>query len=71
MWKVIVALESGKRFPDGQQQAQIFAILMPNHDGIKQDRWQQYQVGVAEIERRTGYNFFNSPTIKAIAERTR
>ncbi|HKX32185.1 MAG TPA: DNA/RNA non-specific endonuclease, partial [Blastocatellia bacterium] len=69
-WKVIIALEKGKSFPDGQEQAQVFAILMPNHDGIKQDRWQQYLVRAAEIERQTGYNLFNSPTIKAIADRT-
>ncbi|HKX30525.1 MAG TPA: DNA/RNA non-specific endonuclease, partial [Blastocatellia bacterium] len=33
-WKVIVALEKGKSFPDGQEQAQVFAILMPNNDSI-------------------------------------
>jgi endonuclease G, mitochondrial len=69
-WKVIIALESGKKFPDGQERAQVFAAIMPNRDGMKQDRWQQYQVTVAEIERRTGYHFFrNSPVIDVIAKR--
>ena len=69
-WKVIIALESGKKFPDGQERAQVFAAIMPNRAGVKQDRWQQYQVTVAEIERRTGYHFFrNSPVIDIIAKR--
>ncbi len=61
-WKVIVALERGKSFPDGQEKAQVFAVIMPNREGIRDDRWQQYQTSVAEIERKTGYRFFkNSP----------
>jgi len=68
-WKIIVALESGKSWPDGQQQAQVFAILMPNHEGIKNDRWQQFQTNVSEIEKKTGYHFFvNAPVIHSIAK---
>jgi len=68
-WKIIVALESGKSWPDGQQQAQVFAILMPNHEGIKNDRWQQFQTSVSEIEKKTGYHFFvNAPVIQSIAK---
>jgi endonuclease G len=69
-WKVIVALAPGKSFPDGQEQAEIVAILMPNHDGIKEDRWQQYQTTVSEIERKTGYRFFkNAPLIESVAKK--
>src|SRR5262249_25970252 len=67
-WKVVVALERGKSFPEGEEKAQVFAILMPNHEGIKEDRWQQYQTSVSEVEKKTGYHFFrNAPVIEGIA----
>jgi DNA/RNA endonuclease G (NUC1) len=68
-WKVIVALERGKSYPEGQEKAQVFAILMPNHDGIMHDRWQDHQVSVSEIEKKTGYHFFkNAPVIASVAK---
>jgi endonuclease G len=71
-WKVIVALERGKSFPDGQEKAQVFAVTMPNNDEIEQDdRWQDYQTNVPEIERKTGYRFFkDAPKIESIAKST-
>src|SRR5262245_3657220 len=69
-WKVIVALERGKNLPDGQEKAQVFAVIMPNQEGIRDDRWQQYQTSVAEIEQKTSYRFFkNSPIIESIAKK--
>jgi endonuclease G, mitochondrial len=69
-WKVIVALERGKSLPDGQEKAQVFAVIMPNREGIRDDRWQQYQTSVAEIEQKTGYRFFrNSLIIESIAKK--
>jgi endonuclease G, mitochondrial len=71
-WKVVVALGRGKAFPEGQEEAQVFAVLMPNRNGIKDDRWQQYQTTVAEIEQKTGYHFFKlSPMIEGTAEKMR
>jgi endonuclease G, mitochondrial len=70
-WKVIVALERGKSFPDGQEKAQVFAVIMPNNDeDIEQDdRWQEYQTNAPEIEKKTGYRFFrNAPVIESIAK---
>jgi endonuclease G len=37
-WKVIVALEQGKSYPEGQEKAQVFALILPNHEGIMHDR---------------------------------
>jgi len=54
---------------DSQEEAQVFAILMPNHEGISDDRWQEYQTSASEIEKKTGYRFFkNAPTIESIAK---
>jgi endonuclease G len=71
-WKVIVALERGKTWPDGQEKAQVFAVSTPNRDeDIEQDgRWQDYQTNVPEIEKKTGYRFFKSaPVIEGIAKK--
>jgi endonuclease G len=38
MWKIIVALERGKAYPEGQEKAQVFALTLPNRDGIMHDR---------------------------------
>jgi len=70
-WKVIVALERGKSWPDGQEKGQVFAVVMPNNDeDIEQDdRWQEYQANVPEIEKKTGYRFFrNASIIESIAK---
>ena len=68
-WKVFVALERSKSFPSGQEKAQVFAVIMPNHEGISDDRWQEYQIYVSEIGKKTGYRFFkNAPVIESIAK---
>jgi endonuclease G len=68
-WKIIVALERGKSFPEGQEKAQVFTLIMPNHEGITGDRWQEYQASVSEVEKKTGYRFFrNSPVIESLAK---
>jgi endonuclease G len=68
-WKIIVALERGRSWPEGQEKAQVFALILPNHDGIMHDRWQDHQVSVSEIEKKTGYHFFkNAPVIASIAK---
>jgi DNA/RNA endonuclease G (NUC1) len=67
-WKIIVALERGKNFPDGQENAQVYAVIMPNNENIS-GRWQEYQTNVSEIQKKTGYHFFNSaPVIASIAK---
>jgi DNA/RNA endonuclease G (NUC1) len=41
---------------------------MPNHKSISDDRRQERQTSVFEIEKKTGYRFFkNAPTIEGIA----
>ena len=67
-WKIIVALERGKSFPEGQEKAQVYAVIMPNNEDIS-GRWQEYQTSVSEIQKKTGYHFFrNAPVIESIAK---
>jgi len=68
-WKIIVAIERGKAYPEGQEKAQVFALILPNHEGIMHDRWQDHRTSVSEIEKKTGYHFFpNAPVIASIAK---
>lgn len=62
-WKIIVALEPGKSYPEGQEKAQVFAVAMPNENGIRERRWQEFQTTIKEIERLTGCQFFSSAPI--------
>src|SRR5499426_1911582 len=64
-WKIIVTLERGKSFPEGQEEAQVFAVIMPNNDEDieRDDRWQEYQTNVPEIEKKTGFRFFRNVPI--------
>ena len=67
-WKIIVTLERGKSFPEGQEKAQVYAVIMPNNEDIS-GRWQEYQTSVSEIQKKTGYHFFKSaPVIESIAK---
>jgi len=64
----MVALERGKSFPDGQEKAQVYAVIMPNNEDIS-GRWQEFQTSVSEIQKKTGYHFFKSaPVIESIAK---
>ncbi|MCK9480764.1 MAG: DNA/RNA non-specific endonuclease [Bacteroidia bacterium] len=39
--------------------AHVYAVMMPNIDGVRNDDWKQYQTTVKQIENSTGYNFFD------------
>jgi endonuclease G, mitochondrial len=64
MWKVVVVQSQ----PDSGSissapQTRVIAVIMPNKQGTKRQRWQLFRTSVREIENLTGYNFFpNLPT---------
>jgi endonuclease G, mitochondrial len=59
-WKVIIALQPGKTYPDVAN-ATVIAILMPNVNGIKNDDWQKYKTTVAAVASKTEYDFSKYP----------
>ncbi|HZS07403.1 MAG TPA: DNA/RNA non-specific endonuclease [Blastocatellia bacterium] len=65
-WKIIVALEPGRSYPDGQEKAMVFAVALPNENGIRERRWQDFQTTAPEIERLTGCRFFSLAPIIAL-----
>jgi endonuclease G, mitochondrial len=60
-WKIVVALEPGKTYPDGVANSTTIAVSMPNVNGIRGDSWQEYQTSVGTIASQTGYNFSSYP----------
>ncbi len=68
-WKVIIILPYGeddlKRI-DGN--TRIIAIDVPNSESVEGKNWREYKITLAELEKRTGYNFYEniSPNVKKI-----
>ena len=58
-FKIVVVLEPGQKLADVNSNTRIEAVIMPNIDGIRSDKWTKYKRTVDDIERATGYNFLN------------
>lgn len=69
-FKVIVALDPGKGPADVRPATPTVAVLMPNVHGIKERPWTDYATSIAEVERATGYRFFDKvPAAELARER--
>jgi len=68
-WKIIIILAYGeddlKRI-DGN--TRIIAIDIPNSENVDGKSWREYKITLAELEERTGYNFYDniSPDAKRV-----
>jgi endonuclease G, mitochondrial len=64
VWKIVVVQtqpSSGRS--SSVPPTRVIAVIMPNQQGTKQQRWHLFRTSVREIENLTGYNFFtNLPT---------
>lgn len=59
-WKVIVLNDPNSGGAAGvTEKSRVIAIDMPNEEGIKNNRWQQYITTVRDLESKTGYDFLN------------
>lgn len=58
-WKIVVVLPKGGRLKDVTASTRVEAVIMPNVQGVRADKWRKYKRTVREIERSTGYDFFN------------
>lgn len=72
-WKIVVINnQPGLGLAGITQNTQVIAVLMPNQQGIKEERWQQYRTTIRALEQRTGYDFLsNLPTAVQDALETR
>lgn len=59
-FKIAVELDSGQGLKDVNKSTPVFAVVMPNIAGVRNDDWEQYKTTVRRIESSTGYNFLSS-----------
>ena len=58
-FKIVVVLEPGQGLKDVNASTRIEAVIMPNIQGVRADKWQKYKRSVDDIESATGYDFLN------------
>jgi endonuclease G len=59
-WKVILVLDRpGSGITGVTKNTRTIAVVIPNKQGLKDDPWQKYITSVRQVEKLTGYNFFN------------
>lgn len=59
-WKIAVILPAGSNIRLINEKTRVIAVDMPNISGIKNRKWETFQVSVREIERKTGYDFLSA-----------
>jgi DNA/RNA endonuclease G (NUC1) len=61
-WKVVVSLprNGGLASIDSWDDAQVYAVLMPNDPGIRNVAWQTYQVTVDAVEAASGFDLLSA-----------
>ncbi|MBW4659450.1 MAG: DNA/RNA non-specific endonuclease [Drouetiella hepatica Uher 2000/2452] len=70
-WKVIVVLDrSGLGLADITTLTRTIAVNMPNQQGIKDRKWQDFKTSIDEIEKLTGYNLLSNvaPAVQTAIE---
>lgn len=60
-WKVAVVVPRGRRLPDITRvdDLDVFAVVMPNRPGIRNDPWQLYSVTVDSVEALSNYDLLS------------
>jgi len=56
-FKIAVLMEPYQDLQDINDETIVIAVIMPNINGIRRDKWQKYTATVRQIEYSTGYNF--------------
>lgn len=57
-WKIVVVLDKPGEAID--ENTRVIAVMIPNDSQVANSEWQDYQVSVDEIERKTGYDFLSN-----------
>jgi endonuclease G len=59
-FKIVVVLDSGQGLKDVNENTPVYAVVMPNIAGVRNDDWEQYKTTVRRIEKSTGYDFLSA-----------
>ena len=62
MWKVVLVLDRPGMSPSQvtEKVSHTIAIVIPNEQGVKSKPWKAYQISVDDVEKLTGYDFFEN-----------
>lgn len=58
-WKIIMLIPKGRTFEKIDANTRIFAVDMPNIEGIENVMWERYKTSIRAIEGKTGYDFLH------------
>jgi endonuclease G len=56
-WKIVVVLNRGQGLKDVNENTLVYAVMIPNIAGVRNDTWDKYKTTVDRIEASTGYDF--------------
>jgi endonuclease G len=59
-FKIIVVLDKGQKLKDINENTTVIAVVMPNIQGVRNDKWEKYKSTIRRIENSTGYNFLSN-----------
>jgi endonuclease G, mitochondrial len=71
LWKVAVVLDQpGLTINSVTERTPVFAVIMPNQQGIKELSWKTFQTSIDAVEELTGYDFLSNipKPIQAVLE---
>jgi endonuclease G len=58
-FKIVLAIDKPLNLVHIDSSAKIFSVVMPNVQGVRNDKWEKYATTIRAIENSTGYDFFN------------
>lgn len=59
-WKIVVVLEKGQNLKNVNSKTTVYAVMMPNIAGVRNNKWEIYKTTIRKIEYSTGYDFLNA-----------
>lgn len=58
-FKIVVVLDSAQNIRNVNAETIVIAVVMPNIDGIRKRKWEEYLTSVRKLEELTSYDFLN------------
>ncbi|MDD2345786.1 MAG: DNA/RNA non-specific endonuclease [Bacteroidales bacterium] len=59
-FKIVIITDFNNKLPQINKNTEIIAVMMPNKEGIRREKWQNYTTTIRNIEVQTSYNFFSN-----------
>ena len=63
-FKIVLILDKNQTVKNVTANTKVIAVMMPNKQGIRKDKWEKYITTVRKIEYSTGYDFFSKIPIE-------